>query len=253
MALKLACIWPDSHIPYHSVKAFALVMNVLSDLNPDEIVFLGDLADFYAVSSHGRHPGMMHLLTDEVAAVNHVLDTFDQCFPEARKVLVEGNHCYRLERYLINNAPALFGVTDLNYLFRFNQRIGWKLIPYGVGQSYSVLGSKLQARHEPLGSNAKMSVSKSMQSVCYGHIHRIEQAYAVSLSGEQYVNFSPGWLGDQRHKEIFGYIRGSFQWQLGFALVWVDTETGLFYHQIVPILESGNSMTCAVGGKLYKS
>lgn len=250
MGLKLACIWPDSHVPYHNIKAFAVIMNVLAELSPQEIVFLGDFADFYAVNSHGRHPGMMHLLTDEVTAVNHAMDVFDISFPDTKKVLIEGNHEYRLERYLVNNAPALFGVTDLNYLFKLNSRPNWKLIPYGVGQSYQVLSSLLTARHEPLASSAKMSVARSMQNLCYGHIHRIEQAYAVSLDGAQKVNFSCGWLGDQRYKEIFGYIKGSFQWQLGFALVYVDTETGYFYHQIVPILDD---YSCVVHGKRYRA
>jgi hypothetical protein len=88
-----------------------------------------------------------------------------------------------------------------------------------------------------------------MQNVVFGHIHRIESAYAVALDGAQYVNFSCGWLGNQQVQNVFGYIKGSFQWQLGFGLVWANTQNGFFYHQIIPILEN---MTCVVNGKVYR-
>ena len=252
MAWRLAVLWPDTHEPYSHAKAVALALNVISDLSSslDEIVFLGDFADFYAVNSHGKHPGMMHLLVDEVDKVNFSLDLIDSTFPRVRKVFLEGNHEFRLERYLINVAPALFGVTDLNFLFRFNQRPGWTVIPYGPEQRFRVLGSNLHARHEPLASSAAASLKQSMCNLTYGHIHRIESATHVTLPGKTLTNFSVGWLGDCRKKEVFGYVKGHHRWNLGFGLVWVDTETNEFYAQTVPI---HSDITCVVNGKRYRA
>lgn len=246
--MKTALIWPDTHIPYHSRKAVKLLLSVIKHLKPDEIVFLGDLADFYAVNSHGKHASMLHLLKSEVEAVNKFLDQIDKIAPKSRKVYLEGNHEFRLERFICNTAPALFGVTEIRNLFKLDQRPNWKWVPYGPKQSYRVLDSKLKARHEPLGPNAKLSASRSICNLVYGHIHRIESGYVVGLDQTQYINFSPGWLGDFRFDKVFGYVK-SHQWQLGFSIVHVNPVNGYFYPQIVPILPD---MTCVLNGKVFK-
>jgi hypothetical protein len=91
-----------------------------------------------------------------------------------------------------------------------------------------------------------------MQNVVYGHIHRIEKAYVVGLDESEYVNFSCGWLGDKRKTDVFGYVKGHHQWQLGFALVYVDAKTGNFYHQIIHILEHGKTVSCFVNGVRFE-
>lgn len=251
MALKIAAIWPDTHRPYHHKKAVELVLKVLSDVQPDEIVFLGDYADFYCVSSHQKDPRILSHLISEVEDVNNGLDEIDRLFPRAKKVFLEGNHCYRLERYLVQNAPALLGVTEIKFLFKFNQRYNWHFYNYGPNQMYKVLNSYLFARHEPLSSSAKATASKALCSLVYGHIHRIEESHIVGLDGTNHVCFSVGWLGDIRNDLVFNYVKSHHQWQLGFGLVYVDTESRLFYHQKIPILNIDGKVSCVVNGKLY--
>lgn len=129
--MKLALVIPDTHRPYHDKKAYNLMMAVAADLKPQEIVILGDYADFYCVSSHSKDPRVLSILTDEVQDVLDGLDELDKAFPGANKVFIEGNHEYRLERYLTDKAPALFGVTDTEHLLKLNQRPNWKFRPYG--------------------------------------------------------------------------------------------------------------------------
>jgi hypothetical protein len=86
--------------------------------------------------------------------------------------------------------------------------------------------------------------------VVYGHIHRIEESHIVGLDGTNHVAFSVGWLGDKRKDKIFNYVKGHWQWQLGFGLVWVDPATNYFYHQKIHILDN---YTCVVNGKKYKA
>lgn len=253
MALELSALLPDCHIPYHHVKAYSLVMKVLSDLPLSEICLYGDYADFYSVSQYGKHPSILNHLQYEVDAVNKCLDELDQLFPRVKKVFIEGNHEYRLERYLVDKCPALFGITEAKFLFKIPQRYNWYYHKYQPNQMYHVGGSDLIIRHEPLGSTAKNSAKGSLCSTTYGHIHRIEEAWVVSLEGKQIVNFSPGWLGDKRNDLIFNYIKGHHQWQLGFSLVYTNKETKQFYHQIVPIIENGNKVSCVVKGKYYEA
>lgn len=247
--LKKALIIPDSHIPYHDRKAYNLMLKVAKEIGIDEVVILGDLADFFAVNSHGTHPQVFQMLIDEVDEVNKELDKLDKLFPRAKKVFIEGNHEYRLERYLLSKAPALFGVTSTEHLLNINRRKNWKFINYGPNQVYKILGSKLKARHEPLASSAKATASKALCSLVYGHIHRIERSHLVGLDGTDHMCFSVGWLGDKRNDKIFGYVKGHHQWQLGFGLVYVDDKSKYFYADTVQILDN---YTCVVDGKIYK-
>lgn len=245
--MKLAVVIPDMHVPYHHRKATELVLKTIQKLKPDEIVFLGDVADFYAVSSHGRHPTLLHDLRLEVDQVNELLDVVSR-FP-GKKVFLEGNHCYRLERYLASQAPALFGVTQTSLLLKMDQRKNWTFVDYSPKQLYRILGSRLGARHEPLGATSKASAARALMSLVYGHIHRIESSYIVGLDQKQHINFSCGWLGDLKFDKVFNYVKGHHQWQLGFALVWVDEKTNIFYPQIIPIIENGKTVSCIVNGE----
>jgi predicted MPP superfamily phosphohydrolase len=165
--LKRALIIPDTHLPYHDKRAYKLMIKVAKELDPHEIVILGDYADFYSVSSHGKDPTILGLLIDEVESVNKHLDELDDLFPRAKKVYICGNHEHRLERYLCDKAPALFGITSIEHLFKLNLRPNWKFVPYGPRQNHKVLGSYLNARHEPLSSSAKATAAKALYSLLY--------------------------------------------------------------------------------------
>lgn len=211
---------------------------------------MGDFCDFYSVSQYAKNPRVLSHLQAELDLINKELDLIDMNYPRANKVFIEGNHEFRLERYLIQNCPALFGITETINLLKLPQR-GWKFVPYGPSQAYKVLGSHLTARHEPLASSAKATASRALCSLTYGHIHRIEESHIVGLDGTNHVCFSVGWLGDKTNDLIFDYVKGHHQWQLGFGLVYADAETRIFYHQKVPILEINNTVSCVVNGKYY--
>ncbi len=230
-------------------------MNLVFEMAADtpgltEIVILGDFADFYAVNSHGKHPGMMHLLQEEVFEVNRILDLIDKAFPDIKKYYLEGNHEYRLERYLYNQAPALFGVTQWDLLFNLNTRPNWFPIHYGSNQFHKVLGSDLFARHEPYSmTSAKTSLARCAANLVYGHIHRIEYAIARQPDGKRVVNFSPGWLGDDRKREVFGYVKTPPTWELGAAFVSVEDDSKEFDVQMISFDEH---IRCHYNGRIYK-
>lgn len=248
--LKTALIIPDCHIPYHDKRAYKLMLKVGRYLKPDEVTILGDYADFYCISGHKKSPAVKRrLLLEEVPEVNKHLDELDRLFPRAKKVFIEGNHEFRLERYLEEKCPELLGVTSTQHIFDFNRRRNWKFLPYKPSQKHKILGSYLYARHEPSGNSAKATSTKALCSLVYGHIHRIEESHTVGLLGTNHVCFSVGWIGDKTLDKVFDYVKGHHQWQLGFGVVYVDPKTGYFYHEKIHILDN---YTCVVNGKLFR-
>ena len=249
MSLKLVGLIPDTHRPFHHKRAYNLMLQVFSDLGVDAIYLLGDYADFYSVMSHQKDPRLPSMLEKEVEDINLGLDELDDIFPDAKKTYIEGNHCYRLERYLQDKAPAIFGMVDCQQLFGMYNRPNWNWISYKPDQSVKILNSKLYARHEPVGTSARVTAARSLCSVVFGHTHRIEESHIVGLDGSNHVAFSVGWLGDARKDQVFGYVKNHNQWQMGFGLVWIETKTRYFYHQKIHILDN---ITCVVNGKIYK-
>ena len=216
----------------------------------DAVYILGDYADFYDVHQHGaKDPRIGFTLEKEIEDVNKGLDELEKLFPKAELHYIEGNHEYRLERFLMSQAPQLMNLTSVKHQLCMQTRGRWTWHTYCPTQKVQILNSKLYARHEPLGGSAKATLPKALCSLVYGHIHRIEEAYMVGLDDKRYVAFSVGWLGDPRLDKVFGYVKGVPQWQHGFGLVYVDPVTRYFYHEKIPILEN---MTCVVNGKILK-
>lgn len=247
MSLSRALIIPDCHRPFHSRRAYSLMLEVASFVGVDEIVILGDYADFYSVSRHRKDPRVGTLLTEEVQSVREGLTELDRSFPSAKKVFLEGNHEKRLETYLIEQAPALFGVTEIQFLFELNQRARWSFVPFDRNQAYRVLDSDLYAFHRPKASSPKLHIQRSLVSSVYGDVHKIERAHAVTLDGRHLTAVCPGWLGDVRSR-VFDYCASTPQWQLGFSIVSVDSSKEFYIDQIE--IKSGQAV---YHGKVFKA
>lgn len=235
---------PDCHFPFVDRKAYNLMLSVFSDFKPTHIVFLGDFGDFYSVSSYAKDPSRYLLLKDEIEITNGELSKYDKLFPHAKKIFIEGNHEYRLARYIEERCPELFGTVTVNGLFKFTQR-SWQYVEWG---GHCKLGKLIFTHRGATGKNAAYkAITLYEYSVCFGDLHRIEEAVKVNSLGEAHVGFIPGWLGDV--KTAAQYIKRPFiDWQLGFATVYIE-ESGDFFHQIHPIVNQKTMFN----GRVYRA
>lgn len=244
--LKRLLLVPDSHIPYHDRRAWKLMLKVGKAFKPDIIVTIGDLADFYSVSSHSKDPNRIDSLAEEVEAVNDALDELDS-LGATDKRFVAGNHCDRLTRYLQDKAPELFGVVGIPSLFRLNER-GWSYTPY---KSHTKLG-KIHFTHDvqSAGRNSTFKALDTYQhSVVTGHAHRLQYVVEGNAVGEQKVSAQFGWLGDASKVDYMHRAKVNKDWALGFGLGYADSASGIVYMTPVPIVKH----TCVVEGKLFKA
>lgn len=222
------------------------MMKVALDIKILKIIILGDYADMYCISSHGpKHPNMPSLLKREIQSVRREIKFIEKSFSKAHLIFLEGNHSFRLEKYVRANAKELYGILRLPELFEMDKS-RWEYVPYTPSQKVKVARG-LYARHEPLStSSAQATANKALTSLIYGHVHRQEEAHVVGLDGKTHSAFSPGWLGDKR-SEAFQYVKHHHQWQLGFGLVH-DYGNNWFYECV----RINPDMTCLVNGKVYK-
>lgn len=243
MSLKKILIVPDCHVPFEDKKAFKLMLKVGKALKPDIIITLGDFADFYSVSSHSKDANRVHLLEEEVAAVNTRLNDLDKLGAK-RKIFIEGNHCDRLSRYLSDKAPALFNTVRTKNLFELPRR-GWEFVPY---KNHIKVG-KVHFTHDT-GKAGKYAHYQSMDdfqsSVVIGHTHRLGYTVIGNAKGKPHVATMLGWLGDINAVDYMHKIKAQRDWALGFGVGYIEPN-GNTHIQPVPIVD----YRCLVGGKIY--
>lgn len=206
-------ILPDTHVPYHDRQAWALMLRAAHVLQPDIIIHLGDLADFYSVSFHSKDPGRKNLLIDERDEVRRVLDTLEPF--RARKIITKGNHEHRLERYITDKAPELFGLVDTDEILGFGER-DWEVVPYRK----SIKIGHVSFTHEEgnAGALAHIKAGATFEgSAVIGHTHAMGMQFWRNAHGVAHVSASFGWLGSF---DAVDYVHRAkaLRWQLGFGI-----------------------------------
>ncbi len=234
MIYATALVIPDLHVPYEDKKALKLMYKVAKDLPKlKQVILLGDVLDFYSMSSHLKSPNIESILKNEIDCGKQFLQKLRSKFPSQNIKFIEGNHEFRLQRYIKKNAPDLNGLLstpellDLDYL-----DIDW--IPYGPEQLAQVLEIEdLCARHEPYSMSInfiRQTASKIHKSLMFGHTHQAAFRSTKNAMGKRVSVYSCGHMVQENHP-CFDYYRSAKPWQKGFAIVY-QTKNDWFVEQV---------------------
>ena len=150
MKIERFGVLSDIHIPFHDERALELSLNIFQELNLDIIILLGDVVDFYNVNMHqkNKHPGVLATIEDEINAGLEFRYRIETLFPKAQKIWHEGNHLYRLERYVIDKAPGLFNYLRAKEMLGITENNDWEFIPYNEKRWFK--NCNLFMQHSPL-------------------------------------------------------------------------------------------------------
>lgn len=249
MKLEPVLFVPDAHHPFADMQAWRLLLKVGRVLKPKHLVVLGDIADFYAVSSHSKDPGRRAALIEEVAYVNARLDELDRLGAK-NKLMVEGNHCDRLGRYLADKAPELFGLVSTQDLLRLRER-GYAFAPY----KHALRLGKLWITHD-VGTAGRYATYKALDTFQHSsitaHTHRLSYVVEGNATGEQKLSATFGWLGSADQISYMHRFNVLKNWALGFGVGYLHPSRGVVYVTPVPIVKVGRRYTCVVNGTLYE-
>lgn len=243
-ALERILFVPDTHTPYHDVDAWALMLRAARAFGPTRIVVLGDLVDFFAISSHPKDPNRQRNLESEIQAGQDRLDELG-ALGALTKNYVAGNHEHRLSRYLTQAAPEIFNLLKFEEVLGLAAR-GWTYTPY---RDHLTIG-RLHVTHETgdAGMYAHVRARAAFASnAVIGHTHRMAMHYAGNAHGTSHVGAMFGWLGDAKATDYMHRIK-AHAWQLGFGLGYHDTASGVVHLQAVPIIDGA----CLVEGTLIR-
>lgn len=186
----------DFHAPLHDTALFAVVLQVIRDLAEAGelagICLLGDLMDLggSGVSRHPQEKLDVASVAENIRAGLDILIDIREAAPDARVVALMGNHDVRLERYVLNNATPLIGLTDphdrevfsLRYLLGLDE-LGIELVLDPDGQSWphahwEAVPGHLVAIHGTAaragsGNSARATAEALGHGVIQGHVHRM--------------------------------------------------------------------------------
>lgn len=231
---------PDLQVPYEDKRSLRAVEQYMSDNRWDEYINLGDFMDFNCISHHNagqlRKVENQRILADYEAG-NAILDRHQAIIrkrsPKAKFTLLEGNHDYRIERYLDEN-PAAQGMLELDVGLRLKQR-GIEFIRcykdgkvYNIGNAYFHHGLYTNEHH------AKKHVDRYGVNIFYGHTHDVQSFSKVILGKDKtLVGQSIGCLC--RYDQ--SYIKGNpTNWQQAFGVFYFLPD-GYFDYYVVRIFK----------------
>ncbi len=239
-------IIPDTHAPYHNETSWSLITHVVKKWQPKIAVVQGDFFDCYAVSSHRKDPRRRDSIVDEIRQAQRMLRVFDAC---QEKYFIEGNHEYRLDRYLMDFAPQVYEMllAETNDDLFGLKRAGWNVTKYMEATNIG----KLQITHD-LGKSGEPALHDAMSSfmdnVSIGHTHLMRYIVKGTAFGVPHIGASFGWLGDVESIDYRHKVKAHRDYVQGFGTFRLNPKTGYIYVTPVPIF--GDS--CAVEGRIYQ-
>lgn len=248
----------DLHIPFHDEKAVSLVLDIFADIGIDDLYINGDLLDFYSINAHGaKHPDIHVNLETELESGLDFIKLLRKKLPKARVIFKFGNHEWRLDRFIMNNAPAFWNIVKLENQLQLNH---YKIESTEYNHPTRVGKTNLYIQHSPpsYSENAAMtSLKKKMDaSFIFGCTHRRDYACKTGVNGALYEVFCNGWLGDiaslsNSHKNVFNYTKGHENWQQCFG---IGHEMGEHYdYKQYNIYKKGSERFAIVEGFYYET
>ena len=214
----------DIHFPFHDREALDIALAYGVKHDPTLVLLAGDIADLPTFSNHPKlHP--MDFIEQEMLMLSEFFEGLRMMFPKARIVWMEGNHCVRFKRYLMQKAPELWGVPNLD--------VPGLVCAYGGPQAMSRIEWVDDCRvvrtghlahlhgHEFRGGGgvnpARWLFLKAGENAICGHFHRTSEHSEPSLSGKQRGAWTTGCLCTLKPD----WMRHT-KWNHGFA--WIDVE-----------------------------
>lgn len=238
-------VLPDIHVRAEKNKVVGVdllswkaVMQYASKYTWDEVIQLGDFLDFNCISSHNKN--QLRLTKDQsiqadYAAANLLLDEIQTACPGAKLTILEGNHDYRIERY-IDEHPEAEGLLEVEVGLRLRERgINW-VRSWSKGEIYTKGKASFTHGLYTPEHHSKKHVSNYGTNIFYGHLHDFQQ-YSKVLIGDNstLVGQSLGCLCDYRQY----YMKGRpNRWQQGFAVFHFHPGDGYFNYYPVMIFKN---------------
>lgn len=230
----------DLHIPDHDIKTLDLVLKFISIYQPDYLDILGDFINFSKISKF-QDPYHDSDLVDEIeegrGVLRNLVNTARKANNSVEIAYYQGNHEFRNEKFLSNNAPQIATlktddeyVVSIPHLFEL-RKLGVKWYSQDrIIQRHGVSFTHGHTVRMKSGFTAHANIDRYGSSGFSGHTHRL-CLVTRTQSGNSKFWIETGCLCNLNPSYVV-----SPDWTQGFAIAEYDFSTHQFYPQIIPII-----------------
>lgn len=264
--LHRVAVYADGQVPYHDPRAFGVFLEFLHVEKEEgrgftHIINLGDEWDGEQFSTNfARDPRAVERIRSDRRIIRERFRKLAAVAPDSEIIWVEGNHEYRLYRYLRDKAPEILMLLtedeeapDVPTILGLDTPVTY-IAPYGEMYEHSFgRGNKFIFKHGD--SAAVYAARKELETVgasgMSGHTHRFQVASITKQAGSQSAWWSlPAMCNIRGSNCPPGYMTGSGyrQWQQGFADIWFGNSLDLFEVN-THIIEEGRMIA---NGRIFK-
>jgi predicted phosphodiesterase len=240
---------PDSHGSHIDQAARDAFLADLRQVQPDEVVWLGDHLDCGGTfSTHQR--SYTHELTEsyeaDVAAANEFIDAVQAIAPNARHHYIFGNHESHIERWAARtftshrDAEMVLRLIGPEGVLRLRERefrvvrssdfVDGLAIPGTIrlGRCFYTHGIS-HSKHA-----AAVHLERFNGSVAFGHIHRAMSLIGRTVTSHGHGAFCPGTLAKLQPSYMH---TAPTSWSHGWAAQLVSLSTETFMNLHIPIID----------------
>lgn len=218
--MKVA-VMSDIHYPYQDDKACEVMDMFLDDYKPDVVVYNGDIADCYAVSSYEKSVHKKMNIQEELDYTYDRLQERMLRLPSVKEwIYLEGNHEDRFKRLITREANALSALRSLRVEDSIGlEDLGIKYIPGGQElQMGNLMFTHGHLIRKHASNSARGHHEQYGCSVAIGHCHRLGVGYKRNKFGN-HAFIESGTLCD------FDVEYAKFpDWQHGFVTLEFDND-----------------------------
>lgn len=253
--MKTTVVVPDIQWPFHDQVALNKVLKVIEDVQPYQVVQIGDGIDFPQVSqwSVGTAGAYAEDLQDHIQGYRAgFLQAVRERAPKARLRWLEGNHDLRITSFVKKYAPALAALDSLSMPSLFDlEPLGWSYEkgPIRIGTNvYAIHGHEAGGYSQSASAwDAKFTKRYgSDKSYVFGHTHQpFLSTRAYGFDGKVTPRFTMN-VGSIMDPVRATYVKdGAVQWTMSFGLIHDDGKR--IYPELVVMTDRG----FIYGGRKY--
>ena len=229
-------------MPYQDYASVKIVTKMAWHFKPQNIIINGDAIDNVQLSRFSHAPF-------EPASLKSDLEDLCDIITDLQKysnvIYIEGNHESRLQRYINDKAPDLYGLISMEKLINENLDAKVEYIHTVPSESFIEWRDDLMVGHFNIarkycGYTAKALIERFQTNVVQGHTHRLGE-YALRVKGRTLRGYESGCLCDLDPEYVM-----LPNWQKGFLVFTAIDDSWRI--DTVPI----NDDKAIYRGKVYK-
>lgn len=186
----------DCHFPMHDRATIEAAVREARSRSAVGVLFNGDMMDMWGVTPFFREPSE-ESFHDELECGRQAFRWFRSQLPRARFCFREGNHEFRLRRYIVERAGALYSLPELRLpnLLGLDQ-IGCEWVQdkrkVMLGKLITLHGHEFRQVIGNAVNPAALACRRATATVLVNHHHRTSEHHVRTLEEKQIAAWSVG-------------------------------------------------------------